>query len=68
MIFVFIILGVRMWKCSQKRRDGQVRLGEQEGEDEDEKYGDEIVGVVLFDAGSIKAASVDNVSLYQEKV
>ncbi|CAG7854913.1 SubName: Full=Uncharacterized protein {ECO:0000313/EMBL:CCA70319.1} [Serendipita indica DSM 11827] len=63
MIFVFIILGVRMWKCSKKRHDGQVQLGEEE--DEDAK---EIVGVVLFDAGSIKAASVDDLPLYQEKV
>jgi hypothetical protein len=64
MIFVFIILGVRMWKCSKKRRECQVRLSEEE-EDDDAK---EIVGVVLFDAGSIKAASVDDLPLYQEKV
>ncbi|KAG8819397.1 hypothetical protein FRC17_010465 [Serendipita sp. 399] len=63
MIYVFIVLAVRMWRREQKRREeGQLHLpGDEEG-------GDEIVGVVLFDAASIKgSASEDDLPLYTEK-
>ncbi|KAG8797030.1 hypothetical protein FRC16_009284 [Serendipita sp. 398] len=64
MIYVFIVIGVRMWRREQKKRaEGQVHLS---GDEED---GDgEIVGVVLFDAASIKgSSSQDDLPLYTEK-
>lgn len=56
MLFVFIILGAR----ALRRRSQSVELPEEEREQVME-------GVILFDAGSIKAASQDDLTLYNEK-
>jgi hypothetical protein len=61
MIYVFIVLGIRMWRSKRKNADGFIELPTEED-------GDEIVGVVLFDAASIKGASVEDLPSYQEKL
>lgn len=66
MLFVFVVLGVRLLS-------GISRTSEAEADKEKEEgmivmLGDEDVeGVVLFDAGSLKGASVEDLPLYEEK-
>jgi hypothetical protein len=63
MLFVFIVLGARMLNGTSRANEAdekedaiRVVLGDEEFE-----------GVILFDAGSIKGASVEDLPLYEEK-
>jgi len=69
MLFVFTVLGARLFRRN-------TRVGEAEGEEEGEGKEDRVIvvlgdedveGVVLFDAGSLKSASVEDLPLYDEK-
>lgn len=57
MIYVFILLGARALRCRN-----QSSL-----EEDDEEPEQVVEGVILFDAGSIKAASEEDLRLYNEK-
>jgi hypothetical protein len=56
MVYVFIVIGFRWW---QSRSSDDDDLKEEENE--------ELEGVILFDAGSIKNLSMEDLPLYQEK-
>jgi len=66
MLFVFVVLGVRMLS-------GSSRTSEAESDEEKEDgmivmlSDDDAEGVILFDAGSLKGASVEDLPLYEEK-
>jgi hypothetical protein len=66
MLFVFAVLGVRLLHGISQTRGAEADEEKEEGVivmlgDEDAE------GVVLFDAGSLKGASVEDLPLYEEK-
>jgi hypothetical protein len=66
MLFVFVVLGVRLLSGSSRTSEAETDEGKEDGMivmlgDEDPE------GVILFDAGSLKGASVEDLPLYEEK-
>ncbi|PVG02340.1 hypothetical protein CPB86DRAFT_780290 [Serendipita vermifera] len=58
MVYVFIVIGFRWW---------QNRASDDDDDELKEEANEELEGVILFDAGSIKNLSLEDLPLYQEK-
>jgi hypothetical protein len=66
MLFVFVVLGLRLLSGRSRTSEAETDEGKEDGMivmlgDEDAE------GVILFDAGSLKGASVEDLPLYEEK-
>jgi hypothetical protein len=55
MVYVFIVIGFRWWQSRSS------------DDDDLKEENEELEGVILFDAGSIKNLSMEDLPLYQEK-
>jgi hypothetical protein len=66
MLFVFVVLGVRL--LSGSSRTSEAETNEEKEDAMIIMLGDEDTeGIVLFDAGSLKGASVEDLPLFEEK-
>ncbi|CAG8692928.1 9584_t:CDS:2 [Acaulospora colombiana] len=59
MVYVFIVIGFRWWQNRASEEYEELK--------DEEEANEELEGVILFDAGSIKNLSLEHLPLYQEK-